>query len=118
MDHFSLGQLILFGFALIVVTKPMGSHMARVFEGKRTFLHRVLGPIERLTYRLARIDAEVEQTWKRYAVSVLSVSAFGFLLSYAFTRLQHWLPLNSGHLTPFSPDLEFATAAGALTNTI
>jgi K+-transporting ATPase ATPase A chain len=118
MSDFGFVQLIVFVLVLFLITKPLGLYMARVFQGQRTFLHPVLRPIERLAYRLTGIHEEVEQTSRGYTASVLSLSLFGLLLCYGTTRLQFWLPLNPGHFKAFSPDLAFATATGALTNTI
>ncbi len=124
----SLGiALILIFFGLILaVTKPAGVFMYAVFEGRRTFLHPVLGPLERLIYRLGGIRENVEQTWVRYTASLISLSLFCFLFPYALQRLQGLLPLNPMHFstaqapanaTALTPDLAFNTAVSFMTNT-
>jgi K+-transporting ATPase ATPase A chain len=111
---------IAFYFALVLLTvKPLGAYMARVFEGKRTFLHPVLRWLEALTYKAAGVQEEVEQRWTQYAASLLSFSVFGFLFVYLLQRLQGWLPINpqSFGAANVSPDLAFNTAVSFMTNT-
>ncbi len=106
-------------FALIVMcAKPLGSFIAGVMEGKRTFLSAVLVPFERLIYRICGIDSE-EQHWTTYAGSLLAFSAVSALLLYAMQRLQGWMPWNPLGLNQnnVSPDLAFNTAVSFTTNT-
>src|SRR5436190_4335469 len=107
-------------FAIIVLlTKPVGAFMARVFEGRRTFLHPVLRWLEVLTYKAAGIREDVEQRWTQYTAALLSFSIFGFLLTYLLQRAQGLLPLNPQHFgaSNVSPDLAFNTATSFVTNT-
>lgn len=97
--------------------KPLGSYMARVFRGERTFLSPVLGPVEHGFYRLAGLDPKGEQTWLGYALGVLLFSFFGVLLLYAILRLQGVLPLNPQGFEGVAPDLAFNTAVSFVTNT-
>ena len=117
----SLGVLqIAFFFALILIfTRPLGAYMARVFEGKRTFMHPVLRWLEVLTYKLIGVREDVEQRWTTYTASLLSFSIFGFLLAYLLQRTQAYLPFNPQNFgTPnVTPDLAFNTAVSFLTNT-
>ena len=66
---------------LVLLAKPLGAYMADVYEGKRTLLSPVLGPVERGIYRLAGVQADTETGWKRYALAALLVNLVGFLLS-------------------------------------
>ncbi len=93
--------------------------MARVFEGRRTFLHPVLRWLEVLTYKAAGIKEDVEQRWTTYTASLLSFSLFGFLLLYLMQRVQGFLPLNPQHFgaSNVPPDLAFNTASSFVTNT-
>ncbi len=91
--------------------------MAAVFEGRRTFLHSVLRPVERAVYRLAGIREEGEQRWTEYAASLLAFSLVGFLFLYALQRLQGFLPLNPQAAKPLAPDLAFNTGVSFVTNT-
>jgi len=78
-------QMLIYLAALLLLVKPLGWYMARVFDGgeKPCGLDRVLGPVERLIYRASRINPATEMTWKRYALAVILFSAFGFVTLYA-----------------------------------
>lgn len=102
---------------LLALVKPLGWYMARVYQGEPVGLDRVLGPVERLLYRLAGVRPEQEMDWKRYVVAMLLFSGVGVLLLYALQRLQGWLPLNPARLGSVPPDLAFNTAASFVTNT-
>jgi K+-transporting ATPase ATPase A chain len=110
-------QIGLFALVVLALTKPLGTYMFRAFEGTRRPLPRVLGPVERLLYRLSGVDPAREQGWKAYTVSMLVFSALGVLATYAIERLQHVLPLNPQHLPPVPADLAFHTAVSFTTNT-
>jgi len=111
---------ILFYFAvLLVLTKPLGSYMARVYEGQRTFLHPLLRPLERFLYRLGGVKEDVEQRWTQYTGSVLAFSLVCFVFAYVIQRLQGFLPLNPAGFgaRQVPPDLAFNTAVSFMTNT-
>jgi len=110
-------QIIVFFVAVIAVTKPLGVFMFRVFEGERQPLPRVLGRFEHFLYRLSGVDPKQEQTWLAYAFSLLAFSAIGVLVTYAFQRLQHLLPLNPQHFGAVEQGSAFNTAASFTTNT-
>jgi potassium-transporting ATPase potassium-binding subunit len=88
MTFIGILQILVFFAIIVVVTKPVGSFMHRVFEGQRTFLHPVLGPIERLIYRVSGIREDEEQTWVHYSASLISLSLSSFLFVYLIQRLQ------------------------------
>lgn len=110
-------QIALYFGVLLALTKPLGAYMARVFEGKPCGLDRVLGPIERLIYRISGIDPKEEMSWKKYTVVMLLFNAVGFLAVYLILRFQAVLPLNPQGFAENSPDLAFDTAASFTTNT-
>ena len=110
-------QIFLFFGVLLLLAKPLGVYMARVYEGQPSGLDRVLGPVERLFYRLCGIKPEEEMSWKKYAGSVLLFSAVGFFFLYALQRLQGFLPLNPQKFPAVSPDSSFNTAVSFITNT-
>jgi K+-transporting ATPase ATPase A chain len=87
-------QILLFLLLILLVTKPMGLFMAHVFDREHTFLDPVLRPIERVIYKLTRVDAEREMRWTEYAVAMLLFSAVSMLLLYLIQRLQRVLPFN------------------------
>ena len=110
-------QIGLYLLLLLLLAWPLGVFMARVYEGERTFLHPVLGPLERGIYRLAGVKPTDEMTWQTYAAAVLLFSLCGLLAVYALQRLQGLLPLNPQGLPPVAPDLSFNTAASFVSNT-
>src|SRR5581483_8380359 len=87
-------QILLFFGIILLVTRPVGLLMSRVFQGQRTFLHPVLRPLELLVYRACGIKEDDEQHWTRYTASVLAFSVVAFAFTYALMRLQGLLPLN------------------------
>ncbi len=112
-------QIILFFLIILACTKPLGILMAKLFEGKRTFLHPVLRPFELVIYRLVGVNEATEQRWTQYTASLLAFSIFSFLFAYVLQRTQGLLPFNPQHFggNLASPDLAFNTAASFLTNT-
>jgi K+-transporting ATPase ATPase A chain len=110
-------QIMLYFGVLLLLAKPLGVYMARVYEGQTSGLDRVLGPVERLFYRICGIDPSEEMSWKKYAGSLLMFSAAGLLFLYILQRLQSVLPLNPQKLPAVPPDLAFNTAVSFVTNT-
>jgi len=119
-------QIVVFFALLLILTKPLGKFMAGVFEGKRTWLHPLLRPLERLIYKLSGIREDAEQRWTQYTASLLVFSLVSFLFVYLIQRLQGFLPLNPMHFstahapsnaTAITPDLAFNTAVSFMTNT-
>ena len=110
-------QLGLYLIVLIALAKPLGAYMARVYEGRPFGLDRVLGPLERLIYRLCGVRSDEEMGWKTYAMAMLLFNLAGLLVVYALQRLQGVLPLNPQQLGAVSPDSSFNTAVSFVTNT-
>jgi K+-transporting ATPase ATPase A chain len=102
---------------LLALTKPMGMWLFALYEGRRTPLHVVLGPVERGFYKLAGIDPNAEMGWRRYAVHMLLFNAVLLLFTYAILRTQAWLPLNAPGMANIGPDGAFNTAVSFTTNT-
>ena len=105
-------------FALILLcAKPLGVYMAKVFGREKTFFDVLARPIERLIYKLTRIDEDHEMKWTEYAIAMLVFSFVTMIVTYAIERLQHMLPLNPQGLANVAPDLALNTAASFTTNT-
>ena len=117
MNTFAAGQIILFLVVLLALVKPLGWYMARVYEGKPCGVDKVLGPLERMIYRLCGIDPGCEMTWKTYTLAMLAFNLAGLLAVYGLQRVQHLLPLNPQNFPAVAPDLAFNTAASFATNT-
>jgi potassium-transporting ATPase potassium-binding subunit len=110
-------QLVLYVVVLLALAKPLGSYMARVYEGRPCGVDRALGWLERLVYRLAGIRADAEMGWTTYAVTMLLFNLAGFGAVYLLQRAQGVLPLNPEKLGAVSPDSAFNTAVSFATNT-
>ena len=106
-------------FALVLLAaKPMGLYMAQVYERKKTWLDPVLGPVERVLYKLTGVNPDEEMRWTEYGAAMLVFSLVTLLLTYAVERLQHAIPLwNPQHLAAVEPYLAWNTAASFTTNT-
>src|SRR5262245_66397161 len=100
-------QIALFGVVVVLLVKPLGGYMTRVFSGERTFLSPVLGPIERGFYRLSGVDERVDQNWVAYAVSMLLFSLAGFVSLYALMPFQAVLPFHLAAQSAVVADLAF-----------
>src|SRR5690349_9205483 len=110
-------QIALFGAIVILIARPFGGYMTRVFAGERTFLSPVLRPIERAVYWCCGVDEKQEQHWVTYAVAMLLFSVAGFLSLYALQRLQDVLPFNPAGQSAVEQSLAFNTAMSFITNT-
>jgi K+-transporting ATPase ATPase A chain len=110
-------QIAIFCALIVAVVPFLGSYMARVFRGDRTFLDPVVGPLERGTYRLLRIDTSRGQDWKAYARGVIFFSLAGWLLLFVILRTQTLHPWNPGDFHSGTWDLSFNTASSFVTNT-
>ena len=111
------GLILLFVAILIALAKPMGLWLFTLYEGRATPLHRVLGPVERGFYRLAGIDPNEEQGWRRYALHMLLFNVMLLLFTYAVLRLQGVLPGNPQGFGAVGADGAFNTAVSFTTNT-
>jgi K+-transporting ATPase ATPase A chain len=110
-------QLAFYLAVLLLLAKPLGGYMARVYEGQNVGLNRALAPLERLLYRLFGIREDAEMDWKTYALAMVLFNLFGMLLVYLLQRLQGALPLNPQALGAITPDSAFNTAASFASNT-
>ena len=110
-------QIALYLVLLVAVAMPLGTYMARVYEGERTWLSPVVGPLERLFYRVIGVRADEETGWKTYARAMLLFNALGLVALYALQRAQAVLPLNPEQMPAVAPDLAFNTATSFASNT-
>ena len=110
-------QIALFCAIVVLLTRPVGGYLTRLFAGERTLLSPVLRPLEVGLYRLSGIDERSEQHWLTYTIAMLVFNLICFLLLYALLRLQDLLPLNPQGMTALTPDLALNTAVSFVTNT-
>lgn len=118
MNPYGWLQFVVFTGLLLAITKPVGLYLLRVLEPDgKTPLDPLLKPVERMLYRLCRIEPAVEQSWQRYALSMGLFSVASLIFSYAILRMQQQLPLNPQGFANLPPDLAFNTAVSFTTNT-
>ena len=110
-------QIALFSAIVILITRPLGWYMTRVFAGEWTPLRPLLRPVERFIYRCCGIDETEEQSWRTYAVAMLFFSVAGFVTLYALQRLQWYLPFNPQGQAGVEQVLAFNTSVSFVTNT-
>jgi K+-transporting ATPase ATPase A chain len=110
-------QIVFYMLVVLALAKPLGWYMTRVYEGQNIGLNRVLGPIERLIYRLCGTRPDQEMSWKTYAFATLLFNLVGLLVVYTLQRLQALLPLNTQGLGAITPDSSFNTAVSFASNT-
>ncbi len=113
------GWILILGFVgiLLALTKPVGLCLFALYEGRRTPIHAILGPVETGFYKLSGIDPKAEQGWRRYALHMIVFNAVLMALTYAVLRLQGVLPGNPQGLAGLSPHLAFNTAISFTANT-
>ncbi len=117
MNIYNLIQIVLFMVVLLALAKPLGSYMAKVYQGERIFLESTLGPIERFIYRISGVDPKEEMDWRVYAIAMLIFNVLGLFFVYALQRLQNILPLNPQGLGAVSADSSWNTAVSFTSNT-
>jgi K+-transporting ATPase ATPase A chain len=109
--------LALYFGAIVALGVPLGRYMARVYQGEAAFAARLLGPVERLFYRISGVSPQQEMSWKQYTFAVLVFNLFGLIAVYAIQRLQGSLPLNPVALPAVGPEVAFNTAVSFTSNT-
>jgi len=110
-------QILAYCVVVVLLVKPLGGYMYRVFNGDRTFLSPILGPVERVLYRISGTSEREEQHWTAYAAGIMFFSLASFLVLYALQRLQGVLPYNPAGMTAVGQTLAFNTAVSFVTNT-
>ena len=111
-------QILALVGVLTALTPLLGGYMARVYQGERVALTTLLAPVERVAYRLFRVDRAEEQGWKEYARALLLFSAASWLMLYLVLRTQAIWPFDPQGFTHSGPwDLSFNTASSFVSNT-
>ena len=77
----------------------------------------VIGPVERLIYRILGIKSDEEMSWKTYALALMLFTLLGIIVLYVIELMQGILPFNPQHLGSVNPALAFNTAVSFNTNT-
>jgi K+-transporting ATPase ATPase A chain len=106
-------QIAVFCVVVLLITKPIGLYITRVYDGSA----RWLAPIERFIYRACGVNPTDDQHWLAYLTGLMLFSAVSMLLTYGALRMQRYLPLNPQHLTNVTDRQAFETASAFTTNT-
>ncbi|MPV65753.1 potassium-transporting ATPase subunit KdpA [Burkholderia sp. BE17] len=116
MNANNLLQMLLFIVVLLAAAVPVARYLTAVMDGSSRVV-RVFGPLERVLYRIAGVDAGSEMNWKQYAVATIAFNALGALFLYGLLRLQGFLPGNPQQFGAMTVDGAFNTAVSFVTNT-
>lgn len=116
LPHDLLQFFMLLG-AVLLLTRPLGNFMARIYNGERTFLSPILAPCESLFYRICGVDRNDEMGWQRYALAMLLFNLVLFLTLLGILLAQPALPFNPQGLPGLSWPLALNTAVSFVTNT-
>jgi len=117
MNTYEIMQTGLYFIVLLALVKPVGSFMAKVFQGERNSLSPVLSPLERVIYRISGVNPDEEMGWQRYAGAMLLFNLALFVALFVLLMTQHLLPLNPQKFPAFSWQLALNTAVSFTTNT-
>jgi len=110
-----LGIIVMF-LGTLLLAIPLGKYIAKVYAGERVWTDIVFVPIERLFFKVSRIDATKEMNWKQHLVALLTINLVWFLWAMFCLTNQRWLPMNPDGIASQSPDLAFNTAISFLVN--
>ncbi|MBF5011370.1 potassium-transporting ATPase subunit KdpA [Burkholderia pseudomultivorans] len=116
MNANNLFQALLFIVVLLAAAVPVARYLSAVMDGSSRVV-RVFGPLERVLYRIAGVDAGTEMNWKQYAIATIAFNALGALFLYALLRVQGLLPGNPQQFGAMTVDGAFNTAVSFVTNT-
>ncbi|MEG1895548.1 MAG: potassium-transporting ATPase subunit KdpA [Oscillospiraceae bacterium] len=110
-------QYLIYLGVLVILAVPLGTYIAKVMNGEKTFLTKILTPIENAIYKVLKINNREEMTFKKYLAAVLSFSGISLVFLFVLQLAQGILPANPQHLGGVSWDLAFNTAVSFVTNT-
>ncbi|CAA7602365.1 K+-transporting ATPase [Acididesulfobacillus acetoxydans] len=112
-----LAQMGFYLVILVVLAIPLGRYMAKVLQGEKTFLDKVMGPLEKLIYRVCGINPEEDMNWRQYAGALIVFNILGIVTLFILEMLQGHLPFNPEKLGAMRWDLALNTAVSFVTNT-
>ncbi|MEO6127615.1 MAG: potassium-transporting ATPase subunit KdpA [Ferruginibacter sp.] len=111
-----LGVVLMYA-AVVALAIPLGRYIGKIFSNEKTWLDKILNPVDKIFYKLSGIDPAKEMNWKQHLVALLSINIIWFLLSMFVLLNMSWLPLNPDHNPSMSADLAFNTSVSFITNT-
>lgn len=102
---------------LLLLLKPLGTYLYKVFTFQPTLLDRPLKPLENLIFRMIHVTRESDMTAWEYGVSFVLTNMVWALMAYTLLRVQGALPFNPEHFGNIHAGLAFNTSASFTTNT-
>ncbi len=102
---------------MVLLAIPLGKYIGKVYEGERTWLDRILNPLDKLFFKLGGIKPEKEMNWKQHLVAMLTINLVWFIFSMLVLMNMSWLPLNPDGNPSMSADLAFNTTVSFISNT-
>ncbi|MFT3979050.1 MAG: potassium-transporting ATPase subunit KdpA [Ferruginibacter sp.] len=109
--------VILMFIAAIAMAIPLGRYIGKIFTNEKTWLDKILNPVDKIFYKLGGVDPNKEMNWKQHLVALLTINLIWFLWSMFVLTNMSWLPLNPDGNPSMSGDLAFNTAVSFVTNT-
>lgn len=110
-------QMVVYCAILVLLAIPLGTYIGKVMNGERVFLSGILKPVERLIYRILKINPDEDMDWRKYSVCAAVFSVLSLVVLWAILCFQKFLPLNPEGIDGTSWHLGFNTAASFTTNT-
>jgi len=111
-----LGIILMFALA-VGIALPLGRYISKIFGNEKTWLDKLLDPVDKLFYKISGIDPEKEMTWKQHLTALLTINLVWFLAAMFVLTNMSWLPMNPDNNPSMSGDLAFNTAVSFVTNT-
>lgn len=100
----------------VLLAIPLGKYIAKVYKGDRTLFDPLFNPIEKLFYRISKIDSLKEMNWKQHLYALLTINLIWFFIGFIILLNQGWLPFNPDNNPSMTPDLAFNTTISFLVN--
>lgn len=110
-------QVIVFILLVLLLAKPLGIYISKVFKNEKVFLSKIIRPVERFIYKVLKVNEKEEMNGREYTISLISFSILSLLFVLFLQMAQYLLPLNPEKLANVRWDLAFNTAISFVTNT-
>ncbi|CEN92811.1 potassium-transporting ATPase subunit KdpA [Paraclostridium sordellii] len=110
-------QVIVFILLVLLLAKPLGIYISKVFKNEKVFLSKSIRPVEKFIYKVLKVNEKEEMNGKEYTISLISFSILSLLFVLFLQMVQYLLPLNPEKLANVRWDLAFNTAISFVTNT-
>ncbi len=102
---------------IIFLAWGLSIYLRKVYENEKTFLDRILNPIDDFIYRLIGVDKNKGMDWKEYFLSLFIFSIFTAIVSFLVLTFQGALPLNPMNFPGLNWSLALNTAMSISSNT-